>query len=115
MMPTSRPVPPNKLKIDPAPSGIGREALVGGTGAARGRYQMLPHLLVVGASNSRDPGPVGRGRRLSGEHNGGSGRPIGEEIGMPSPPQGPPAARSDGNTKSYRGREEQEDAGGSPI
>ncbi len=40
---------------------------------------MLPHLLVVGAGNSCDPGPVGRGRRLSGEHCGGCCA-IGEEI-----------------------------------
>ena len=62
-----------------APSGIGREALVGGTGAARERCEMLPHLLVVGAGNSRDPaGPAGRGRRLSGERSVGGGRPIGD-------------------------------------
>ncbi len=75
---------------------------------------MLPHLLVVGAINSRDPGPAGRGRRLSGEHRGGGGRSIGEEIGMPSSPEGPPVARFDGNGISDRGRDEQEDAGGSP-
>ncbi len=75
---------------------------------------MLPHLLVVSAGNSRDPGPVGRGRRLSGEHSGGCGRPIGEEIGLPSSPQGPPVARSDGHKNSDRGKEEQEDVGGSP-
>jgi hypothetical protein len=74
------------ISTDAAPSDIGREVLVGGTGAARGRCQMLPHLLVVGARNSHDPGPAGRGRRLSGEHSGGSGRLIGEEIGMPSSP-----------------------------
>ncbi len=71
---------------------------------------MRPHLLVVGAGISRDPGPAGRGRRLSGEHSGGGGRPIGEEIGMPSPPQGPPVARSDGiwtgEGKSKRSQED---------
>jgi len=75
---------------------------------------MLPHLPVVGDGKSRNPGPAERGRRLSGKHSGGGGRPIGEEIGMPSPPQGPPAARSDGLRNSDRGREEQEDARASP-
>ena len=103
-----------KLPLAVAPFGIGREALVGGTGAARGRCPMLPHLLVVGVGNSRDPGSDERGWRLSGEHSGGGGSPIGEEIGMPSPPHGPPAARSDGHVNSNRGREEHEDAGGSP-
>ena len=41
-----------------APSGIGREALVGGIKAARGCSQMLPHLLVVGAGNFDDPEPA---------------------------------------------------------
>ena len=53
-----------------APSGIGLETLFGGTGAAREGCQMLPHLLVVGAGNSCDPGPVCFGKRLSGEHSG---------------------------------------------
>ena len=53
------------------PSCIGREALVGGTGDARGGCQMLPRLFMVGASNSCDPGPVGLGRRLIGVHKGG--------------------------------------------
>jgi len=75
---------------------------------------MLPHLLVVGVGSSRDPGPAGRGRRLSGEHSGDGGRPIGEEIGMPSSPLGPSVARSNGHKNSDRGWEEQEDAGGSP-
>ena len=64
------------------PSGIGREALVCGTGAARGRCQMLPHLLVVGAGNSGDPGPAGRGRRLSGEHSGGCAARSGRRSGV---------------------------------
>ena len=96
------------------PFGINREALVGGTGGDRGRFQMLPHLLVVGASSSREPGSAGRGRRLSEEHSGGGGRPFGEKIGMPLSPQGPPVARSNGHMNSDRGREEQEDARGSP-
>jgi hypothetical protein len=29
-----------------------------GTGTARGRCQMLPHFLMVGARNFRDPGPA---------------------------------------------------------
>jgi hypothetical protein len=41
-----------------APFGIGREALVCGTRTARGRCQMLPHLLVVGADISCDPSPA---------------------------------------------------------
>ncbi len=50
------------INVYVAPSGIGREALIGGTRAARGRCQMLPHLLVVGAGNSGDPDPAGSGR-----------------------------------------------------
>ena len=41
-----------------ARASIGREALLCGTGAARERCQMLPHLLVVGARNSFDHGPA---------------------------------------------------------
>ena len=51
----------------------------GVTGTARGRCQMPPHLLVVGARNSRDPGPA----RLRQEANRGARwllQPIGEEI-----------------------------------
>ena len=63
--------------------GIGREAMVCGTGAARGRCLMLPHLLVVGAGNCEDPDPVGSGRMPSGQHSGDGGCQIGEEIGRP--------------------------------
>ncbi len=56
----------------------------GGTTIARGRYKMLPHLLVVGVRNSDDQGPDGSCKRLSGERGGGGG-PISGEIG-PSPP-----------------------------
>jgi hypothetical protein len=44
---------------------------------------MLPHLLMVGARNSGDHGPTVSGRRPSGEHGGGGGGQIGEEIGSP--------------------------------
>jgi hypothetical protein len=44
----------------------------------RGRYKMLPHLLVV---TSMTRARLGFSRRLSGERGGGCGRPIGEEIG----------------------------------
>jgi hypothetical protein len=68
--------------------GIGREALVGGTKAARGRCQMIPHLLAVGVGNFGDPDPDGSGRGPSGEHGGGGGGQIGEEIGpLPLPPE----------------------------
>jgi len=71
----------NEILFFWAPSGIGRETLVGGIRAACGSCQMLPHLLVVGAGNSDDPDPVGSGKRPSGDHGGGG--QIGEEIGPP--------------------------------
>ena len=40
-----------------------------------------PHLLVVSAGNSRDPGPAWSGRRLGGGRGGGCNDSIGEEIG----------------------------------
>ncbi len=42
----------------------------------------------------------GAGRRPSGGRNGGGGHPIEEDIGVPSSPQGPPAARFDGHKNS---------------
>jgi hypothetical protein len=54
-------------------------SLSGGTGSARGSCQMPTHLFVVGAGNSRDPGPA----RLMQEANRGARwllQPIGEEI-----------------------------------
>jgi hypothetical protein len=72
---------PSQEDINTRPSGIGPEALVGGTAAARGGYQMLLHLLVVGDGNSCDPGPDGLGRRLSGEHNGGCAARSGRRSG----------------------------------
>jgi len=60
---------------------VGIQALVGRTGDARGGCQMLPHLLVVGASNSCYPGPAGLGRRLSGEYNGGCAARSGRKSG----------------------------------
>jgi len=47
---------------------------------------MLPHLLVVGARNFGDPDPAWSGWKLSGEHGGGGGGQIGEEIGPPPLP-----------------------------
>jgi hypothetical protein len=56
----------------------------GGTMNARGRWQMLPQLLLVGAGNSDDHGPAGSCRRLSGER-GGAGGPISGEVGSLPP------------------------------
>jgi len=42
---------------------------------------MLPHFLVVGDGNFCDPGPVGLGRRLSGEHCGGCAARSGRRSG----------------------------------
>jgi hypothetical protein len=59
---------------------------------------MLPHLLVVGAGNSGDPGPAGRGRRLSGEHSGGCAARSGRRSGVAAATFGVllNTARSDG-------------------
>ena len=59
---------------------------------------MLPHLLVVGAGNSGDPGPAGRGRRLSGEHSGGCAARSGWRSGVAAATSGVllNTARSDG-------------------
>jgi len=68
-----------------AASGIDREALIGGIRSVRKSCQMLPHLLVVGVGNSDDPDLAGSGKKPSGEHGGGGGCQIGEEIGPPPP------------------------------
>ncbi len=64
-----------------APTGIGRVALVNGTGAARGRCQMSPPTSLWWALET--PLTLARrgiDKRPSGGHSGGCGRPMGEEI-----------------------------------
>jgi hypothetical protein len=68
---------------------------------------MLFHLLVVGAINSNDQGPVGPCKRLNGERGDGGG-PIGGEIGPPPPSQVSLTPLGLTSTKSQRLKELEE-------
>ncbi len=78
------------------------------TMAALGRCHVLPHLLVVGAGNSHDQGPVGSYRRPSGER-GGDGGSISGEIGPPPPPHVSMTPPGLTGSDSYRLKEMEEE------